>query len=57
MLIRVICLQFSSLVVSCGNWNVIGLHKVIGRGTFRMCGFVGVDMALLEKVHHCEGGF
>ena len=30
--------------------------KLIGRGTIRRCGFVGVGGALLEEVCHCGGG-
>lgn len=36
--------------------NIIIPHKLIGRGTFKRYDFVGISMALLEEVHHCEGG-
>ena len=31
-------------------------HNLIGSGTIRRCGFVGVGMALLEEVRHCGCG-
>lgn len=40
----------------CGRLSVIGPHNLIGSDTIRSCGFVKLDMALLEKVCHCEGG-
>ena len=40
----------------CGSLSVIGPHNLIGSGTIRRCGFVGVGMALLEEVCDCEGG-
>lgn len=40
----------------CDSWNVIGSHNHIGSGTIRSCIFVGVGMALLEEVCHCEDG-
>ena len=43
-------------VAVCGNLNIIGPHNLIGGGSIRMCGFVGVDMALLEEVCHCGCG-
>ena len=36
----------------CVSLNVIGLYKLCKGGTSRRCGFVGVGMALLEKVFH-----
>ena len=41
----------------CCSLNVIGSHKLIGSDNFSMCGFVGVDMALLEEMCHCGGKF
>ena len=37
----------------CGSLNVIGSHNLIGSGTIRRCGFVGVGMTLLEEMCHC----
>ena len=28
----------------------------MGNGNIRRCGLIGVDVALLEEVHHCGGG-
>ena len=39
----------------CGSLNAIGLHNLIGSGTVRRRGFVGMGMALWEEVHHCRG--
>ena len=39
-----------------GNWNIIGPHHHIRGGTNSRYGFVGVGVALLEEVCHCEGG-
>ena len=39
-----------------GSLNVIDLHRFIGSGVHRRCGFVAVGMALLEEVCYCEGG-
>lgn len=36
--------------------KIIIPHKLIGRGTFKKDDFVGISMALLEEVHHCEDG-
>ena len=44
------------LFVLSGSLNAIGLHRPIGSGTIRTCGFVEVGMALLEEVCHCGGG-
>jgi hypothetical protein len=30
---------------------------LLGSGTIRRCGLVGVGVALLEEVCHCRGGF
>ena len=35
---------------------VVGPHMPIGSGTIRRHSFVGVAVALLEEVCHCEGG-
>ena len=43
--------------VECSGLNVFGPHNLIGSYTVGMCGFVGVDLALLEEVCHCEDGF
>ena len=34
----------------CGSLNVIGPHNLIGSGIIRRYSFVGVDMAMLEKM-------
>ena len=39
----------------CGGLNVIGPHKLIGSGGIRMCGLVGVGVALLKEVCHTWG--
>lgn len=39
----------------CGSLNAINSHKLIERGTIRRCGYIGVDMSLLEEVCHCGG--
>ena len=44
------------IVLLYGTLNVIGPHNLIGYGTIRRCGFVGVGMALLEEVCHCGCG-
>jgi hypothetical protein len=36
----------------CGGLNML----IPGSGTIRRCGLVGVGVALLEEVCHCEGG-
>jgi hypothetical protein len=33
-----------------------GLNIVPGSGTIRRCSFVGVGVAFLEEVCHCENG-
>jgi hypothetical protein len=38
----------------CGGLNENGSHRLLGSGTFRKCGFVGVGVALMEGV--CHGG-
>ena len=40
----------------CSSLNVIGPYKLIGSDTTMRCGFVGMGMALLEEVSHCESG-
>ena len=37
--------------VECGSLNVVDPHRLIGNGIIRRCGFIGVDMALLEKIY------
>ena len=41
----------------CGSLNVMGPPKIVGSGSTRKCSFVGIGVALLEKVFHCRGGF
>ena len=51
--------MFECLVIRewcCGSLNVIDPHNLIASGSIRKCGFVGVGMALLEKVCHHGGG-
>ena len=40
--------------MECGRLNVIDPHNLIGSGTVRRCGFVGVGIVLLEEACHCE---
>ena len=40
-----------------GRMNVTGPHKLIGSGTIRRCGFLGVGVALLEEVYAVGTGF
>jgi hypothetical protein len=49
--------------VEYGGLNRCGPHRLmclnawpIWSVTLRRCGLVGVDMTLLEEVHHCGGG-
>jgi hypothetical protein len=37
----------------CNDLNMLGP----GSGTIRRCGLVGVGVALLEEVYHCEVSF
>ena len=37
--------------------NVTGPHNLIGSGTIRRYGFVGVGVTLLEEMCHCRVGF
>ena len=37
--------------VQCGTLNVFDPHKLIENGIIRRCGFIGVDMSLLEKIY------
>ena len=39
--------------IICGGLNMLDPES----GTIRSCGLVGVDVALLEEVCHCGGGF
>lgn len=39
----------------CGSLNVIGPHNLREIGTIMTCDSIGVGIALLEDVHHCEG--
>ena len=41
----------------CGSLNEIGSHNLIGSGTIKKYGFVGVSVALLKEVWHCGGGW
>lgn len=43
-------------IANCVSLNVIGIHNLIGTGTIRIYGFVGVGMASLEEVCQCGGG-
>jgi hypothetical protein len=42
------------VLTQCGSLNENGPPKAPGSGTIRSCGFVGVDLAFLEKV--CQRG-
>ena len=42
--------------VKFSHLNVTGSHNFIGSSTIKRCDFVGIGMALAEKVSHCEGG-
>lgn len=44
------------VVYGYGSLGVTGPPNLIGSGTIRMCGFIGVDMSLSEEVCHCGGG-
>ena len=48
--------RFICLEVHLFGGNVIGSHSLIGSGTIRRYGFVGVGVVLLEEVCHCGGG-
>jgi hypothetical protein len=39
-------------IIVCGGSNKNGFHRLIGSGTIRRCGLVGVGVALLKKVCH-----
>lgn len=43
--------------LDCGSLKVIGPHNLIGSGTIRRYGFVGVGMASLEKCASVGVGF
>ena len=47
-----VCLEF----IGYSSLNALGTYKLIWSGTMRRYDFVGVDMVLLEDVHHCRGG-
>ena len=42
--------------MECGNLNIIDLNNLIRCNTIRRCGFVEVDMTLLEEGCHCGCG-
>ena len=50
-------IESGSLQEQCGSLNVIVSHNVLGSGTIRNCGFVGVGVVLLEEVYHCGSVF
>lgn len=42
------------MITDCGSLNAISQNNLIGNSTIRRCGFIGVDMALLEEM--CRWG-
>ena len=46
----------ADVITDCGTLNVISQNNLIGNSTSRRCGFIGVDMALLEEMCHCGVG-
>ena len=43
-------------MVECGSLNENGTHGLLGNGTVRRCGLIGVGVALLEELCHCGHG-
>jgi hypothetical protein len=43
---------YKSLFSCCGGLNENGPLRPIGSGTIRMCGLIGIGVALLEEVCH-----
>jgi hypothetical protein len=50
---RILHTQPKSKLDECGGLQEKGLNRLIGNGTIRRCGLVGVDVASWEEVYHC----